>query len=110
MDNNKTCEENLLSTYDEIGKENIDYELNQQIQSKENELLVNAVKEALNCDRSQQNKNISRDSENDNSIHLLSTNGRKRNDSKIGKINNINQINDKNNGKDCTFSQYLITI
>jgi hypothetical protein len=114
MDSN---EQNLLSIDDEIGKENINFQFNTKLEFKDNQLLVNAVKEALNCELNHQNQNQSKDREIDNNLnvnkdYIYSTNARKRNDSnslsnnnKINKfINNNNNINDKNNCKEYSFS------
>lgn len=115
MDYNKRCEQ----------KENINnFEFNKQIKCEDDELLRNAVKEALNCDL-KSNENQSTDSENAhfcvNSNAIYSTNGRKSNElmsnsmsnnNKIAKnLNNINTNtnNDKNIGKEYNniFSSYL---
>ncbi len=114
MDNNKTFQQNLLSI---DGKENINFEFNRKLELKDNQLLVNAVKEALNCDLNHQNQNQSKDQEIDNNLnvnkdYIYSTNARKRNDSNSLSNNNNNKINkfvnnsnnDKNNCKEYSFS------
>jgi hypothetical protein len=116
MDNNKGFQQNLSQIDDQIGKENINFDFSTKLEFKDNQLLVNAVKEALNCDLNHPNQSQSKDREIDNNLsvnkdYIYSTNARKRNDSnslsnnnnKINKLIN-NSINDKNNPREYSFS------